>query len=210
MTESKSQSQQVYEYLKDAICNCRYLPGQEISEKQLFEELPFGRTPIRETLQQLQKEELVEIYPRRGMRIAPFTQEKVSDLYQTRKLIEPAIASTHCPMYSKEKLFTFGDSLRSAIAMGDAEYYKVDIDFHSYLVSVANNRMLTAIFTDIMWHQYRLAVFAAMQGKTQRSDNEAEHQRILNALLCEDRNEIYSSIISHINTSMITLMRSLR
>ena len=54
MSDSRTQTQQVYAFLKDAIYNCRYLPGQEISEKQLFEELSFGRTPIRETLLQLQ------------------------------------------------------------------------------------------------------------------------------------------------------------
>ncbi|MCR4708140.1 MAG: GntR family transcriptional regulator [Clostridiales bacterium] len=206
----KTQTQQVYSFLKDAIYNCRYLPGQEISEKQLFEELPFGRTPIRETLLQLQKEELVEIYPRRGMRIAPFSEELVSNLYQTRKLIEPAIAAAYCPLYSKARLLSYRDGLRAAIVESDSAFYSLDIDFHSYLVSAANNRRLTAIFTDLMWHQYRLAIYAAIQGKTERRDNGEEHERILRALLSEDREEIRASITAHINTSMIALMQAAR
>ena len=206
----KTQTQQVYSFLKDAIYNCRYLPGQEISEKQLFEELPFGRTPIRETLLQLQKEELVEIYPRRGMRIAPFSEELVSNLYQTRKLIEPAIAAAYCPLYSKARLLSYRDGLRAAIVESDSAFYSLDIDFHSYLVSAANNRRLTAIFTDLMWHQYRLAIYAAIQGKTERRDNGEEHERILRALLSEDREEIRASITAHINFSMIALMQAAR
>ncbi|MBR1408010.1 MAG: GntR family transcriptional regulator [Clostridia bacterium] len=210
MSDSRTQTQQVYAFLKDAIYNCRYLPGQEISEKQLYEELPFGRTPIRETLLQLQKEELVEIYPRRGMRISPFSEELVSNLYQTRKLIEPAVAAAYCPLYSKAKLLSYRDGLRRAMEESDAAFYSLDIDFHTYLVSAANNRRLTAIFTDLMWHQYRLAIYAAMRGKTQRTENGTEHERILRALLSEDREQIRASITAHINTSMIALMQSLR
>lgn len=206
----RTQAQQVYFFLKNAIYNCRYLPGQEISEKQLFEELPFGRTPIRETLLQLQKEELVEIYPRRGMRITPFSEELVSNLYQTRKLIEPSVAATYCPLYSKANLLSYRNGLRNAMAEGDAPFYSLDIDFHTYLISAANNRRLTAIFTDLMWHQYRLAIYAAIQGKTQRQENDVEHERIIRALLSEDREEIRASITAHINTSMIALMQAVR
>jgi DNA-binding GntR family transcriptional regulator len=210
MSDQKTQTQQVYAYLKEAIYNCRYQPGQVISEKQLYEELPFGRTPIRETLLQLQKEELVEIYPRRGMRVSPISDELVSNLYQTRKLIEPAVAADYCPLYSKERLLSFRDGLHTATEENDTAFYSLDIEFHTYLVSAANNRWLTGIFTDLMWHQYRLAIYAALQGKTHREQNDVEHERILRALLSEDREEIRASITAHINTSMLLLMQALR
>ena len=206
---SETQTQQVYTQLKNAIYNCRYLPGEEISEKRLFEELPYGRTPIRETLLQLQREELIEIFPRKGMRVAPITQELVSNLYQTRRLIEPAVAASFCPMYDKMRLLEYRRRLPEAAAVSDTAYYALDIEFHTYLVSAANNRMLTGIFTNLMWHQYRLAIYAAMQGKTERRLNDPEHERILRALLAEDREEIRDAIKAHINTSMILLMQAL-
>ena len=209
MSEFRTQTQQVYAFLKDAIYNCRYLPGQEISEKQLYDELPYGRTPIRETLLQLQKEDLVEIYPRKGMRVTPITGELVSNLYQTRKLIEPAIASSYCPLYSKEKLMEYRQGFPKAAADSDSSFYRMDIEFHTYLVSVANNRMLNELFNNLMQHQYRMAIYAAMQGKTDRTQNVDEHERILRALLTEERDEVRAAIKSHINTSMISLMQAL-
>ena len=209
MSDNQTQSQQVYAALKDAICNCRYLPGQEISEKQLFEDLPFGRTPIRETLLQLQREELVEIFPRKGMRVAAFSDELISNIYQTRKLIEPPVAASYCPMYSKGKLLEYREKLPAAADRGAAEFYTLDIEFHTYLVSAANNRRLSAIFSDLMLHQYRLAMYAAMQDKASCSQNNDDHERILLALLSEDRDAIRASITSHINASMITLMQAL-
>ena len=208
-TETLSQSQQVYNHLKRAINNCKYMPGQEISEKMLFEELPFGRTPIRETLLQLQKEGLVEIFPRRGMRIAPITNELVNDLYQTRKIIEPNVAMSFAALYPKQKLFEYEHLLRYSGNMTDEEFYSLDIKFHIFLVDTAQNKLLSSIFSDLMWHQYRLAMYAAMLRKNTREANDPEHLRIIHAILEENATEIRSAIIQHINSSMLSTFRSL-
>ena len=62
---------EAHRYLYEKIVSCQYLPGQAINEKELLDETGFGRTPLREALLALQKEGLVEIFPRKGMRIAP-------------------------------------------------------------------------------------------------------------------------------------------
>lgn len=69
-----SQTEMAYDFLLDKILSCEYLPGQEISEKMLNDTLPFGRTPIREALMTLKSQNLITVYPRRGMQIRPFTQ----------------------------------------------------------------------------------------------------------------------------------------
>ena len=207
--ECATQSQQVYAYLKNAIYNCKYMPGQEISEKKLFAELPFGRTPIRETLLQLQKEDLVEIYPRRGMRISPITDELVNNLYQTRKLIEPDVAVAYCSLYPKRRLFEYEQSLRYSGNMTDEEFYALDIEFHTFLIDSMQNKLLSSIFSNLMWHQYRLAIYAAMLHKNRRESNDPEHLRIIHAILEENPAEIRSAIIQHINSSMMASLRSL-
>ena len=98
---------QAYEYLYDKIVSCQYRPGQELNEKQLLEQTKFGRTPLREALLMLQSDKLLEIYPRKGMRIAPFTEKSIDDLYQTRKLIEPTVCRKYITLYSKSRLLEF-------------------------------------------------------------------------------------------------------
>ena len=56
---------QAHEYLYRKIISCEYLPGQELNEKQLLEETSFGRTPLREALLMLQRENLIDIFPRK-------------------------------------------------------------------------------------------------------------------------------------------------
>lgn len=207
--ECITQSQQAYAYLKNAIYNCVYLPGQEISEKKLFAELPFGRTPIRETLLQLQKEDLVQIYPRRGMRISPITDELIDNLYQTRKLIEPNVAMSYCSLYPKRTLFEYEQALRYSGNMTDEEFYTLDIKFHTFLIDSVQNKMLSQIFSNLMWHQYRLAIYAAMLHKNRRESNDPEHVRIIRAILEENTAEIRSAVIQHINSSMFSSLKLL-
>ena len=98
---------QAYEYLYRKIVSCEYLPGQELNEKRLPEETSFGRTPLREALLMLQAENLIDIFPRKGMRITPFTEKSIDDLYQTRKLIEPTVCRKYISMYSKSRLLEY-------------------------------------------------------------------------------------------------------
>ena len=66
-----------------------------------------GRTPVREALLRLQKEGLIEIFPRKGMRVAPFNKKNVSDLYQARKLLEPTVMTSYLSMYAKSTLLDY-------------------------------------------------------------------------------------------------------
>lgn len=208
-TESMTQAQQVYAHLKDALYRCKYQPGQEISEKQLYEELSFGRTPIRETLLQLQKEGLVEIYPRKGMRIAPITHQQIDELYQIRKLIEPSIAVSHCSKYSKLQLLEYQRLLANSASMSDDEFYALDIEFHIFLISISENHMLIDFFSTLMWHMHRMAIYAAIRNCSKRQNNDPEHIRIINALLDEDPVEIRNALVRHINSSMIASLKLL-
>lgn len=124
---------QAYEYLYNKIISCEYLPGQEINEKQLLEETSFGRTPLREALLVLQSKNLVDIFPRKGMRIAPFTEKSISDLYQARKLIEPTVCRKYITMYSKSRLLEFMRQFEQAEHDSDLVEFQIDTSFHSTL-----------------------------------------------------------------------------
>ena len=159
---------QAYEYLYNKIISCEYLPGQELNEKQLLEETSFGRTPLREALLMLQSESLIEIFPRKGMRITAFTEKSIDDLYQTRKLIEPTVCRKYITLYSKSRLLEFQKMFERAEDASDVEEYRIDTSFHSYLISITDNNILINMYHSIMIHQMRMAVYAAMQDSSNR------------------------------------------
>ena len=182
---------QAYEYLYRKIVSCEYLPGQELNEKQLLEETSFGRTPLREALLMLQAENLIDIFPRKGMRITPFTEKSIDDLYQTRKLIEPTVCKKYISMYSKSRLLE----------------YLIDTSFHSYLVDITGNEILINLYQSVIIQQMRLAVYAALKDDQNRVDNLEQHRAIIDALLRENEDAVQDAIILHINHSLIKSLK---
>ena len=201
---------QAYEYLYNKIISCEYLPGQELNEKQLLEETSFGRTPLREALLMLQSESLIEIFPRKGMRITAFTEKSIDDLYQTRKLIEPTVCRKYITLYSKSRLLEFQKMFERAEDASDVEEYRIDTSFHSYLISITDNNILINMYHSIMIHQMRMAVYAAMQDSSNRMGNLKQHKAIIDALLRENEEDVQDAIVLHINPSLIKSLKLLR
>ncbi|MCI8577579.1 MAG: GntR family transcriptional regulator [Lachnospiraceae bacterium] len=200
---------QAYEYLYDKIISCEYRPGQELNEKQLLEQTKFGRTPLREALLMLQSDKLLEIYPRKGMRIAPFTEKSINDLYLTRKLIEPTVCRKYITLYSKSRLLEFQNMFEQAEHSSEVEEFRIDTSFHAYLVSITNNQILMDMYQSVMIQQLRLAVYAAVLDSSNRAGNLQQHKAIIDALLRENEEDVQDAIVLHINHSLIKSLKLL-
>ena len=206
----KPMANQAYEYLYNKIIRCEYLPGMEINEKFLVDETGIGRTPLREALLLLQKAGLVDIFPRKGMRISLLTEQDVNDMYQTRKLIEPTVISEYKTLYSKGELLRFKEQFRQTASMTDPERIQLDVDFHTYLMAITDNRILMDMYRNLTVLQYRLAMYATLQiSFDSREDDLNQHCAIIDALLKENEKDIRDTVIYHINHSLIRSLNSI-
>ena len=75
---SISLSQQAYLQIRDKIVRLQLAPGDVIREDALQAELGIGRTPIREALQRLARDQFVTVIPRRGMLVSPIDVMELS------------------------------------------------------------------------------------------------------------------------------------
>lgn len=208
----KPMADQAHDFLFRKIVYCEYLPGQKINEKLLLNESGFGRTPLREALLLLQKEGLVDVFPRKGMQISLITEKVVNDLYQTRKLIEPTVIQQYRSQYSKDVLLSYQQRFqKSTDSDDDLSRFHLDCEFHSYLVSVANNKLLMDMFDMLMVSQIRLGMYALIQDTSNSRENDLhQHFAIIDALLRENEQDIRDAVIFHINHSMVRSLNALR
>ncbi len=207
----KPMANQAYEALFQKIMYCEYAPGQEINEKQLVEETGYGRTPLREALLLLKKEGMVDIFPRKGMRIAPLTEKRVSDLYQARKFIEPTVTVEYKTLYSKAKLLQFQQRFQQTLQAKDLDRFLLDVEFHSYLISIMDNGVLMDMYSNLMVMQVRLAMYASLHNAPASQEADlTQHTAIIEALLRENETDIRDSIVLHINHSMIRSLNAIR
>lgn len=81
-------SEQIYEVLKERIVTLEIQPGERINPESLEAEFGVSRAPIREALQILSREGLINPESRVGYFAVDLGREDVDDIHETRKLFE--------------------------------------------------------------------------------------------------------------------------
>lgn len=82
---------QIYERIFTAIVEHRLPPGTKLAEERLADIFGVSRARIREVLTRLAYEQAVELFPKRGAFVAKPTIEQAMDVFEARRLIEPAV-----------------------------------------------------------------------------------------------------------------------
>ena len=88
-----------YKELKRRVVENVYAPNRRFLEQELAEDLGMSRTPVREALIRLEKDGLIELIPRQGMRVLPLSIEDMKNIYEALTYLEPAAAE----MFAKRK-----------------------------------------------------------------------------------------------------------
>ena len=86
-----SLAEQAYQVLEEKLVTLALPPGMRVSEGQLIEMTGFGRTPVREAIQRLAKQELFLVLPRKGLVVTPVNRASMVHILEVRKPIERVI-----------------------------------------------------------------------------------------------------------------------
>ncbi len=97
-------AEQVFQTLEEDILQGRLKPGEVITELRLSKALGVSRTPIREALQHLEQESLVEIRPHRGAVVLGITRDDLEVIYDMRIRLEGLAASLAAKTADEEQL----------------------------------------------------------------------------------------------------------
>src|SRR5690606_10140162 len=90
--ESVPAAQRAYRLLEGQIVRLELTPGVALTEATLIERCGLGRTPVREAIQRLSWEGLVEVRPRVGILIAPLHPGDWMRVMDARACIEIVLA----------------------------------------------------------------------------------------------------------------------
>lgn len=87
-TRPRTKQQFVYRTLRDAIMRCELKPGQRVVIGDLARQLDVSIIPVREALQMLRSEGLVQNVPHVGVTVAPISRESVLDVFSVLEGLE--------------------------------------------------------------------------------------------------------------------------
>ncbi len=143
----------IYEKIVAAILEHRLHPGTKLVEERLADIFKVSRARIREVLARLAHEQIVELVPKRGAYIAQPSIEQAIDIFEARRLIEPAVVHRLI-----ETLTTEGVSqLRQHLALEENARRREDKraivrlsgEFHTLLAGLAGNGALARTMREL-------------------------------------------------------------
>jgi DNA-binding GntR family transcriptional regulator len=191
------------------LANHDFAPGERLRLDDLARQLGVSRTPVREALNQLAAEGLIEIRPRRGTFVAQVDRETIIQLYQLRLMIDTFVGKSLAPHITGRQLRTLSRLLDKLSSLVDGDtyvdfgaYLECDRAYHSAIVRQLDNRRLTTLHDEInlpLW-----LVRAQQDAGALRDAHEslAEHAAILKALELRDPDAAAEAMSAHIESSL--------
>ena len=154
----------------------KILPNEPMREIQLAELLNISRTPLREALQQLKWEGIVVSEPRKGYRLAQFSEADIYEIYPLRAKLESfALELSGVP--DKKVLNELNEiNLKIINSKSPKEIVELDENWHLLLISnCKNQRLLKMIKTLHRQSQRYEYAYMAMNTTVEKSGNQHEN-----------------------------------
>ncbi len=188
-----------YKYIKDKIITCEFQPGTFIDEKQIAEDLCVSRTPIRDAINVLSNENLVNIIPKKGIIVTKITSKDVQEVFQVREIIEPIAISNFAYNLSVERLNYFKQKYSQG-GFDEEEAHRLDDEFHKFIVSAYKNEYMDNVFIDIQDKNKRIR---KMSGTLKQGINITynEHLSIISLVENMETDLAAKELLTHITAS---------
>jgi DNA-binding GntR family transcriptional regulator len=198
--ERENTQDEIYEKIYVAILEHRLHPGTKLGEERLAEIFGASRARIREVLARLAHEQIVELFPQRGAYVAKPTIEQALDVFEARRLIEPAVLRRLVDTLTPDKLARLRrhqeleldarrrDDKRAVIRLSG--------EFHSLVAELAGNTALArsmrelSVLTCLM-----IFLYDAPTSVSCRAD---EHSKITDAIAKRDAARAQRLMLEHL------------
>ncbi len=196
-----SQTDRAYNILKAKIVSLEYPPGKVLREAELIQELGIGRTPIREALQRLARDDLVVIQPRRGMYVSEISVTDLKQIFEARIPLETWAARLAAERISDTQLTALEEAIHLAEDRSRRDFVsrlmESDRLVHKYISEATGNKFLidgVRWLYDLTARIWRLAPDPAAGA----DQIQAQHWDLLNALRKRDPDLAYQVMHQHV------------
>jgi DNA-binding GntR family transcriptional regulator len=210
--ETNSLSEQAYSRIRSMIISLELEPGSLISESALMSQLKMGRTPIREALRSLASEKLVEVYPRRGMFVSSVDVANLSQLSETRAVLEIKAAelaaqrSTSADQEITKNLIQEINAIKGDLDM--PTLIGLDQRIHHHIYQCTHNEFLADALDNYYAHALRIW-FLALDRVEHLTEAIIEHRALLEAIASNDPKAAAQAMKEHVEGFESEIRKSL-
>ena len=201
--KSTSIADTVFDRIEADILNGNLKRGDILTELKLCEMLSVSRTPVREALNRLRQEGLIE-ESGKGAVVVGISDRDLDDIYEIRIRVEGLATAMCADVITDEQL----KDLEETVALqeyytsrGEADSIKnLDSRFHHLIYSYCGSRVLSDLLTDLHRKVQRFRRHS-VEDPTRASAAAHEHSEILAALRDRDRDRAEQLAVAHIGNA---------
>lgn len=168
--------------LRYRVLQGRLAPGDRVNQVLLAEELGISRGPLREAIEGLASEGLLQIVRHKGAFVPAVDAVELHELYELRRALETYAVRAACAGRGRRSPEVL-DRLRelTSTMVDDGRPYAPGQDFHRGLVALAGNQSLLRAWTDLHT-RISLARARSARRPTRAREAPAEHGEIVEAV----------------------------
>lgn len=200
-------SDEIYAQLKERIVSLQLKPGEMIYESKVADAFGVSRTPVREAINRLEQEELINILPQRGACIAYLSEKKFREAQFIRETLEVASLRQIAAQWDQsDKLYQKAEEELLAIIESQKEvarkeqyvkYVELDARFHARLLELADNQTLLQVLKVMRAHLNRMRYLELKEGRHEWQSIQ-QHEEILKYIMANDVENTEKSLIYHL------------
>ena len=173
-----------YEQIKTGILENKLESGKRINEKQLSEQLGLSRTPFREAMIMLSKENLITHAEDGGFLVRQFSVKEIGDIFDLRHTIERSQADCIAREITDEQIKDLEhilEKIRKTIDAGDPPKAMVQaMTFHVKIIELCGNSGILEVMKNC--YEKLTLISWSLQKIETCLESQNEHETILSAL----------------------------
>ena len=199
----------VYAQLRVWISEGTLQPGHRLREVEIAKHFDVSTTPVREALQRLQYDGLVESHPRRGAAVASVEWAETHSLLVVRELLEVhavrRVAQTHKTHDFDRVRAILSEQAEAAANRDIPEFVRLDREFHMSIISMAGNEPLVRITDQVhlQLQQARSRIAGNRKGSLEASLS--QHRAVFEAIQRGDADGAEEATHAHVQSTIASL-----
>jgi DNA-binding GntR family transcriptional regulator len=186
--EVRSQSEEAYRRILERIVTLEMPPGSVVNEARLREDLKIGRTPIREALQRLARENLVRSVPHRGTFVTDVNISDLARITEVRVVLEAhaaRLAAEKMTSADRDAVTELLELLRRGRVTDQRDLMQLDRQIHRLIYRATHNPFLEATLERYFNLSLRLW-YLVLDREVRLREAVDEHVEVLQAILAGD------------------------
>ncbi len=207
MSQSRSNQKDAYSLILEAIDVGVFKPGDRLVESDLAERFGVSRTPIREALQRLETQSLLE-RDGRSLIVASLDHNQMAELYVVRRELEGLAAALAAQHATDEEIRVLQEMVKADDQLVDnpTELAKANRRFHEQIHLASHNRYLVQQL-DLVHRTMALMATTSLAAEGRGKIAQSEHKGIVDAISKRDADGASEALRHHISIAFMTRLK---